>query len=89
MRIRWPDPSAPRGPQTPYEEWLARGLLHLSQVCDGANARDGEGFNANDTDAGHYYAGMLREEGGLHSEGWDWCRAMLPKYRRQIGEAPR
>lgn len=89
MKIRFPDPNVPRPPATPWERWLADGLLQLADDDeDGATEENGVGFNRDDTGDGHEWAEMLLEDGGLTDAGWDWCRENLYKYKRQIGEPP-
>lgn len=55
-------------------------LRWLAQRCDGAEARDGKGFNAYDTVFGHQLAGL----DDLTQDQTEATQQLLRKYRRQL-----
>jgi hypothetical protein len=61
---------------------LKQAVDALAQVCDGADARDDEGFDGADTRAGHLLAFLPLEAWPLSAfyRAWKWTR----KYHRQL-----
>lgn len=89
IRVKWEDPDEVLPPENPRDHWIIEGLLTLDdRNLDGATVRNGIGFNKLDTEPGEIHAATARSTGGLTRDGWRWARRALPKYRRQIGDAP-
>ena len=61
---------------------LKQAVNALSSVCDGAEARDGRGFDGRDTRAGHLYAFLPLDAWPLSAfhRAWSWTK----KYHQQL-----
>jgi len=60
-------------------------LVALSNVCDGANSRDGAGFSQSDWHTGHDLAARFRRFGAFVSEKqFKFAQKLARKYRRQV-----
>jgi SNF2-related domain/Helicase conserved C-terminal domain len=64
---------------------LGQGIKILAGQCDGAATRDGAGFNGADAWIGHRLAAVPVESWSLKQ--LQVAAAILPKYRRQLGDA--
>ena len=69
------------------DKGLIDALNHLSSRCDGANDRDGQGFNGRDTDLGHSLARWGREKGFLTVNQRNVAKKLVWRYRRQLEAA--
>ncbi len=58
-------------------------LVYLSSCCDGAGAKDGQGFNKTDTSFGKDLAGKAQRS-GLTVKQMEAARKMLGKYSKQL-----
>lgn len=63
---------------------VANALRDLDGRCDGAIARDGQGWNSMHTDHGHYLANKINHGPALTVEDQRWIGATLPIYHRQF-----
>jgi hypothetical protein len=77
-----------RGPRSEQERWVARGVVTLTSLCDGAIKEDEVGFNKSDTNAGRYLGHFIAHGGLLDDEEWSSSIGLLRKYHGQIGECP-
>lgn len=65
---------------------IERSLVFLSERCDGANARDGEGFNGTDAHFGHELAAVVRAGRRLSYGQRTAAHKMLQKYAKQLSQ---
>jgi len=78
-----PPPIAP----TPTHGPLEQALLYLAGRCDGAQSRDGAGFNGADAAYGHHLAATVDAGRPLLRKHAESAHKMLRKYHRQLSEA--
>lgn len=75
-------PTAMRRTPEPMRQLLLTALRGLSSACDGAHAKDGAGFNSNDSAFGKKLSALADLTDGQYLAGWK----MVRKYRRQIAK---
>ncbi|MGE5483624.1 MAG: hypothetical protein ACM3X4_01250 [Ignavibacteriales bacterium] len=63
---------------------LRLAILVLAKGCDGAQARDGAGFNKNDADVGHALAGKVRKGQEFDERDLRTALKLAKRYRKQL-----
>jgi len=69
-------------------EQILAAIVYLADCCDGANAKDGAGFNAYDADNGHRMADIIRSGGSLSMLDFKRAASFTRKYHKQLSDRP-
>ena len=71
----------------PAIEQIKAALSYLASRCDGANAKDGKGFNGRDTNFGKSLASVVNAGGNLSQKQLESAHMMLNTYKKQLADA--